>query len=57
MKEVSRLENLTKDFERELDQVKLFKIFINHNNNNKIFSSFVIQYEVILIHYNQKIKI
>ncbi len=32
MKEISRLENLTKDFERELDQVKYSKISRNNNN-------------------------
>ncbi len=50
MKEVSRLENLTKEFERELDQVKhskyfLFKLIIK-------FSSFVIHYVNVLMHYN-----
>lgn len=56
MKEISRLEKLAKEFERELDQVNRFLCKDKFSEPIRFVFSYVILYVNVVIIYNRKIE-
>ena len=56
MKEISRLEKLAKEFERELDQVNSFLCKDKFSESIRFVFSYVTLYVNVVIIYNRKIE-